>query len=165
MSDINEQRIALLHPKIRAEVRNLLAQANAQLTKHSSVRITQTLRTFQEQDALYAQGRTKLGKKVTNAKGGQSNHNYGAAFDFCLIIDGKEVSWDLKKDYDGDKIADWMEVVKVFRNAGYEWGGLWKFTDNPHFEKTFGHDWRSLLKKWNAGDTFTDTNGHKYVNI
>jgi len=162
MSDINNQRIDLLHPKIRGEVRNLVAQANAQLTKHSSVRITQGLRTFEEQDALYAIGRTKPGKKVTNAKGGQSNHNFGIAIDFCLIIDGKEVSWDLKKDYDGDKIADWMEVVKVFRNAGYEWGGLWKFTDNPHFEKTFGLGWRDLLKKYNAKDFIPGT---KYVNI
>jgi len=160
-----QQRIQLLHPKLRNEVMFLVNQANGQLTKHSEIRITQTLRTFAEQDALYAQGRTTAGKKVTNAKGGQSFHNYGLALDFCLLIDDKEISWDLKKDWDGDKIADWMEVVNIFRRAGWEWGGQWKFKDNPHFQKVFGLGWKEYLKKYNAGDTFIDTNGQKYVNI
>lgn len=162
MDKATQQRIALLHPSLRAEVTNLINQANAQLTKHSQVRITQSLRTIDEQNALYAQGRTKAGKKVTNAKGGQSLHNYGLAFDFCLIIDGKEVSWDLKKDWDGDKIADWMEVVSVFRKAGWEWGGTWKFTDNPHFQKTFKHTWQTCLAKYTKGDFIKGT---KYINL
>jgi peptidoglycan L-alanyl-D-glutamate endopeptidase CwlK len=164
MDTPTQQRIALLHPKLRDEVTALVNKANSQLIKHSQIRIVQGLRTFAEQDALYAQGRTKPGSKVTNAKGGQSLHNYGVAIDFCLIIDGKEVSWDLKKDWDGDKIADWMEVVKVFRDASFEWGGTWKFKDNPHFQKTFNYSWQDLLEKYKSGDTFID-NGYKYVNL
>ena len=162
MDSVTQSRIALLHPKLVGEVTTLINQANSQLTKHSQVRIVQGLRTFAEQNALYAQGRTAPGKKVTQAKGGQSLHNYGLAIDFCLIIDGKEVSWDLKKDWDGDKISDWMEVVSVFRKAGWEWGGTWKFQDNPHFQKTMNNSWQQLLAKYNSGDLIAGT---KYVNI
>ena len=162
MDNVTQQRIAQLHPALRDEVTSLINQANTQLTSHSHVRIVQGLRTFAEQDALYAQGRTTAGQKVTQAKGGQSLHNYGVAIDFCLIIDDKQVSWDMQKDWDGDKIADWMEVVSVFRKAGWEWGGTWKFTDNPHFQKTFGHSWQDLLAKHNAGDFISGTN---YVNL
>lgn len=160
MDNVTQTRISLLHPKLRDEVTALVNQANAQLTTHSQIRIVQGLRTFAEQDALFAQR-----PRVTRAKGGQSLHNYGVAIDFCLMIDGKEVSWDLKKDWDGDKIADWMEVVSVFRKAGWEWGGTWKFTDNPHFQKTFGNTWQTLLARLNSGQTFIDVNGQKYVNL
>lgn len=79
---------------------------------------------------------TEPGKKVTNAKGGQSIHNYGLAVDICLIIDGKTVSWDTAADWDNDQIADWYECVKIFAKYGWEWGGNWRtFKDLPHFEK------------------------------
>jgi peptidoglycan L-alanyl-D-glutamate endopeptidase CwlK len=59
--------------------------------------------------------------------------------DICLIIDGKTASWDFKKDFDLDGIADWMEIVRIFKKYGWEWGGDWrKFPDAPHFQKTFG---------------------------
>jgi peptidoglycan L-alanyl-D-glutamate endopeptidase CwlK len=68
------------------------------------------------------------------------------AVDICLIIDGKEASWDTKKDWDNDKIADWYECVKIFAKHGWEWGGNWKtFKDMPHFEKR-NLSWRSLSK-------------------
>lgn len=159
---ITQQRVQLLHPKIKDEVMFLVNQANTQLTKHSEIRIVQGYRTIQEQNELYAQGRTKTGKKVTNAKGGQSYHNYGLAIDFALLIDDKQISWDIKKDWDGDMISDWMEVVSVFKKAGWEWGGQWKFQDNPHFQKTFGYSTQQLLQKYNAGDLISGT---RYVNI
>ena len=56
MDNVTQQRIQLLHPKLRNEVMFLVNQANAQLTKHSEIRVIQTLRTFAEQDTLYAQG-------------------------------------------------------------------------------------------------------------
>ena len=133
-----QERIKLLHPALRDEVTKLVEEANKRLTSHSHVRIIQGLRTIEEQNGLYAQGRTKPGPIVTNAKGGSSYHNYGLAIDFCLIIDNKEVSWSVSKDYDGDGMADWMEVVKVFKDAGWTWGGDFKsIKDMPHFEKTF----------------------------
>jgi peptidoglycan L-alanyl-D-glutamate endopeptidase CwlK len=100
-----------------------------------------------EQDALYAQGRKKPGKKVTNAKAGQSIHNYGLAVDIVLIIDGKTASWDVKADWDNDRKADWMECVEIFKKHGWDWGGDWRtFKDMPHFEKK-GYTWRTLIAK------------------
>ena len=147
-------RIQKLHPSVREEVAQIIVACDIALTGKAKVRITQGLRTFEEQDALYAVGRTKPGKKVTQAKGGQSIHNYGFAVDICLIIDGKVASWDTYKDWDNDKIADWYECVKIFANNGWDWGGNWKkFKDLPHFEKKEYTDWRKLsqLKKDKAG--------------
>lgn len=146
------ERIAKLHPKLRKDAAAVLSKVNEALTGRAMCRVTFGLRTFKEQQYLYEQGRTKPGEKVTNAKAGQSLHNYGLALDFAFIIDGKEASWDEKKDWDGDKQADWMEVVNIFRKAGWEWGGDWRsFKDMPHFQKTFGHDWPDLLEKYKAG--------------
>lgn len=140
MDNITLARIELLHPKLRTEAKEIYIAIYNALKGRAAVRFTHTLRTIAEQDALYAQGRSKPGKKVTNAKGGQSYHNFGMAIDICLILDSKEVSWDTLKDYDGDKIADWMEAVAIFKSRGWEWGGDFKsIKDAPHFQKTFGY--------------------------
>lgn len=134
------ERISKLHPSVRNEVSKIINECDKALTGRAKVRITQGLRTFEEQQKLYNQR-----PKVTNAKAGQSVHNYGFAVDICLIIDGKVASWDTAKDWDNDKIADWYEVVKIFAKYGWEWGGNWKtFKDMPHFEKKGFNDWRKL---------------------
>lgn len=158
-----QDKIKLLHPKVRDEVFNLVNEANSKLKSNMQIRIVQGLRTIAEQDALYAQGRTTAGKKVTNAKGGSSIHNYGLAIDFCLLIDGKTISWDSSKDFDSDNTADWLEVVQVFVKAGWQWGGNWRtFKDLPHVEKTFGHTWKTLMDKYNKNDFITGT---QYVSL
>lgn len=160
---ITQDRIDKLHPKIREEVRQIINEANLLIGDSVQIRITQGLRTFEEQNALYAQGRTKSGRKVTNAKGGQSYHNYGLAVDFCLLINNKEVSWDINKDFDNDKIPDWIEIKEVFKKYGYTWGGYFKtIKDYPHFEKVFGYTWNQLLTKYNNKDFIKNT---KYLNL
>ena len=140
---ISIERVNKLHPKLRAECLALLDKAEALLPANITIRVVQGLRTIEEQDALYAQGRTAPGKIVTKAKGGKSYHNYGLAIDFCLLIDGK-VSWVVD--------ANWMKVVKVFKDAGWTWGGDFKsIKDNPHFEKTFGWKVADLLKLYKPG--------------
>ena len=147
MDSITLQRIEKLHPSVKDELKKIIEECDKALTGRAKVRITQGLRTFAEQDGLYAQGRTKPGKKVTNAKGGQSIHNYGFAVDICLIIDGKTASWDTTKDWDGDKQADWMEVVVIFKKNGWNWGGDWRtLKDMPHFDKKGFSDWKTLSK-------------------
>ena len=143
-------RIEQLHPKIKDEVKNIYLNEIVTQLGSTTCRFAYTLRTLQEQKDLYALGRTKLfdatGHRlgiVTNANAGQSIHNYGLAFDIVLIANNN-ASWDTVKDFDGDGKSDWMEVVTIFKNHGYVWGGDWKFKDAPHFEKTFGHDWQSL---------------------
>ncbi len=142
---ITIDRIQLLHPKLRSEVSEMYEQICEALTGKSICRFAYTLRTDKEQDDLFAIGRTKPGKRVTNARGGHSFHNFGLAFDIVLLIDTdgngtfETASWDTLKDFDGDRMADWMEVVRIAKSYGWEWGGDWtRFPDRPHFQKTFG---------------------------
>jgi len=142
---VTQERIAKLHPSVRVEVSEIIDQCNKALTGRAQVRIAQGFRTNAEQEALFNQR-----PKVTNAKGGQSIHNYGFAVDIVFIIDGKTASWDTNKDWDDDKQADWMEVVAIFKSKGWNWGGDWtSFKDMPHFEKRGFGDWKklSLMKK------------------
>lgn len=162
-------RAKLLHPAVRNEVISLITGIEKGLSPNIAVRIVQGLRTIDEQNALYAQGRTKPGNIVTNAKGGSSYHNYGLAIDFAILIDKDgngtydELSWDIKKDNDKDGVADWLEVVKVFEAAGWEWGGRWSnLKDYPHVQKTFGYKWQDLLAKYNGKDFIV---GNTYVNV
>lgn len=157
------ERIQLLHPKLRDEALEMYDEILAALTGTAICRFAYTLRTFAEQDALYAQGRSKPGKVVTNAKGGQSYHNYGLAIDIVLLVDKDKngsfetAAWDAKTDFDKDGKADWMEIVQVFKRYGYEWGGDWKFLDLPHFQKTFGKSIYELRALHTAGKV--DKNG------
>ena len=147
MDKYTAQRINKLHPNVREEVHKIIEECDKALTGKAKIRVTQALRTFKEQDDLYAIGRTKPGKKVTNARGGQSIHNYGFAVDICLIIDGKTASWDTAKDWDNDQVSDWYECVKIFAKYGWDWGGNWKkFKDLPHFEKKGYNNWGKLAK-------------------
>jgi uncharacterized protein (DUF2141 family) len=56
-------------------------------------------------------------------------------------------------DFDGDGKSDWQEVVIIFQQYGWEWGGNWKFTDLPHFQKTFNKSVRELLSLHNTQKT------------
>ena len=175
MDQITINRIKTLHPKIRKEVLDLYEKINKlELGKGVRLRFSYTFRTFEEQDALYAQGRTKPGSKVTNAKGGQSIHNYGLAFDIVMLYDKdgdgnfEEVSWDVKRDGDKDGISDWLEVTNVLVKAGYSNGFITngKKWDLPHFQKDFGLTWQQMQKKLNSKDYIEEViNGYKYKYI
>lgn len=177
MDVVSLERIKLMHPKVRKELLDAYTHINNNiLGKGSRLRLAYTLRTNAEQDALFAQGRTvlfdKSGKrlgKVTNAKGGQSIHNYALAFDIVLLSDKNNdgvfetALWDTKVDLDKDGASDWMEVTKYFQSLGWEWGGSWKFVDPPHFQKAFGHTWRTLKAKIDSGAFTTEViNGKTY---
>lgn len=129
MDTITLERIKLLHPVLREEAGRIYADICAAMPAGVVCRFTHTLRTNAEQDALYAIGRTKPGKIVTNAKGGQSYHNYGLAIDFVLLVNG-QVSWAVDKN--------WLAVIAIFESYGWESGHRWKFKDSPHVQKTFG---------------------------
>jgi len=93
--------------------------------------VTSTYRDNASQDALYAQGRTKPGKIVTNARAGQSFHNHRCAFDVVPLRHGKPV-WDAK-----DPV--WQVVGQIGKKFGLEWAGDWKrFKEYPHFQYTGG---------------------------
>ena len=141
MDKSTKDRIAKLHPKVREEMKTIIDECNVALSGRSKIRISQGLRTFAEQDALFKQK-----PKVTNAKGGQSIHNYGLAFDIVILKDKDNNGTFETASFDMDE--HWMNVVKFFKAKGWTWGGDWKsFKDGPHFEKTFGHTWQTLSKK------------------
>jgi peptidoglycan L-alanyl-D-glutamate endopeptidase CwlK len=164
---VTKERIALLHPKLRDEAFAIYEDIVEALGDKAMCRFTSTLRTFAEQNKLFAQGRTTKGSKVTNAKGGQSYHNYGLALDIVLLLDKdknglyESAVWDVKGDFDRDGRADWMEIVEIFKQYGWEWGGNWKFYDAPHFQKTFGYPVRQLLDLHNKGKV--DKNGYVLI--
>src|SRR5262245_49894508 len=86
LTTLTEERLSLVHPGLGSRGRTLMALcAQAGI----AILVTQGLRTWKEQDALYAKGRTAppIGKKyiVTNAKGGSSWHNFGLAFDIVVL--------------------------------------------------------------------------------
>ena len=161
------ERIKLLHPRLRDEAYDVYNEICKALGGVVGCRFTHTLRTFAEQDALYAQGRTRPGNIVTKAKGGLSLHNYGLACDFCLLIDKNRdgvyelPSWDERTDYDGDHKYDWEEVINIFKQYGWECGIDWKFRDAPHCQKSFGYSVRDLLSLHTKGKV--DKNGYVLI--
>lgn len=170
-------RIKKAHPLLREELHHLFLEMNANLQGRAKPRLAYVLRTFAEQNALYAQGRKILeevnglrakagmppiaavenSRKVTNAPAGLSIHNYGLAFDIVMLHDKdgngsyETASWDSNIDFDGDGISDWMEVVTIAKRYGWSWGGDWQWKDMPHFEKTFGKKPSDLLALYRAG--------------
>lgn len=161
---ISINRVANLHPKVREDVKKCIEEAEANLASNMAIRVVQGLRTIDEQNALYAQGRTKPGPIVTKAVGGKSYHNYGLAIDFAILKDTdnngnfETLSWNTKEDFDKDGKKDWMEVVAVFKKYGWVWGGDFQsIPDAPHFEKSFGHKVSDLLALYKAGKRIAGT--------
>lgn len=127
-------RLDGLHPELRKKAEALIALSSA---AGIHIAISQGLRTIEQQDALYAQGRTAPGPIVTNAQGGHSYHNFGLAFDIVVIRDSK-ATWDDKVDVNENDVPDYVDVGTIGEQLGLEWGGRWKFRDLPHFQMTFG---------------------------
>jgi peptidoglycan LD-endopeptidase CwlK len=119
--------VAKLHPAVQAKFESFIRAAK--YMAHESgydVKAISGLRTFDEQDALYAKGRTTPGPKVTNAKAGYSNHNFGLAIDIGVFSkDGKK--------YHGEHPL-YTELGPLGESLGLEWGGRWKFRDEPHYQ-------------------------------
>ncbi len=116
-----------LHPHLQK-----LATEHIKKCKEAGIDITifSTYRTFEEQDKLYAQGRTTPGKIVTNAKGGSSYHNYGLAYDCAPVING-QCAWD--------RLDLFKKVGVIGKQVGLTWGGDFpRLRDYPHFQYTFG---------------------------
>jgi len=70
----------------------------------------------------------------------------------------ESASWETNVDFDGDGVADWIEVVNIFKRYGWEAGIDWKFKDAPHFQKLFGHSIMDLGKLFNAKKFIPNTN-------
>ena len=155
-------RITTAHPAVRQQLLTIYEEICSRLTGRAQCRFTEVLRSAKRQDELYAQGRSKPGRIVTNAKAWESGHQYAMSIDACLIIDGKEASWDTVTDFDRDHIADWMEMVSVFEKHGWSWYGRnTRFPEAAHFENLLGH----TVKELNAIRLAGKIDEHGYVKL
>jgi peptidoglycan L-alanyl-D-glutamate endopeptidase CwlK len=124
----SKKNIATLHPALQGLATKLIELALAQ---GINAKVISGLRTYAEQNALYAQGRTQPGLIVTKAKGGQSWHNFGTAFDVGIFSADSQI-------YYGESPA-YKTLGKIGESLGLEWGGSWKgFVDEPHFQLKLG---------------------------
>lgn len=134
-----------LLPTVAEKRDTLIARAN---WSGIPILITAGFRSINEQNRLYAQGRTEPGKIVTNAKGGESLHNFGLAIDFALLNKNGEAIWDMKYDGNENGKHDWDEVVAIAKELSFSWGGDWQgdFKDYPHLQIDFGLSLRDLQR-------------------
>lgn len=127
LDDRSERNIATLHPDLQPRaVAFISAAKNLAAQRGLDVKCICGLRSYDEQAALYAKGRTAPGKIVTKAPAGHSMHNFGLAIDLGVFSrDGKT--------YHGSH-ALYRELGPVGESLGFEWGGRWKFNDEPHYQ-------------------------------
>ena len=126
------RNIQTLDPKARQRFVDFACQAQAKAREFGCDYIMISgNRTWAEQDELYRHGRTLPGPRVTNAKGGYSNHNFGIAGDFGVFRDKKYL------DESEPKTADKVHKAcgALAEAHGLDWGGEWdSFPDFPHYE-------------------------------
>ncbi len=113
--DLNE-----LLPKVAELAEKLIAECKEQGLE---IRITETYRSQERQNELYAQGRTKPGNIVTWAK--ISMHTSRKAFDIVPIVNGKV-------NYRNLSLFEKAGAIGI--KLGLTWGGNWKTPDRPHFQ-------------------------------
>ncbi len=118
----SQECIATLLPEVQPLAFALIEKA----AMHGiAIKVISGARSYAEQDALYAKGRSQPGPTVTNARGGYSNHNFGIAFDIG-VFEGKRYLADSPK---------YKAVGVLGTELGLEWGGNWKtLVDQPHFQ-------------------------------
>ncbi len=118
----SEKNIASLLPEVQPIARALVQKAALNGIR---IKVISGLRTYAEQNELYAQGRARPGPRVTNARGGYSNHNFGIAFDVGVFEGNKYLPDSVK----------YKAVGVLGTDLGLEWGGNWtSIVDQPHFQ-------------------------------
>ncbi|MCL2260139.1 MAG: M15 family metallopeptidase [Fibromonadales bacterium] len=138
--------LSRLHPEVRikAEVLQKLCREN-----RLEILITDTWRTSEEQEVLYAKGRTTPGRIVTNTSYPDNPHCWGVAFDFCRNVVGREYD---NSDYFFEKVGT------LGKSIGLLWGGDFKlFRDMMHFEHPqfcVENGVNNLIKAWGTPDVF-----------
>ena len=127
MNAKSELYLSAVNPALAAKIRTLAEMLS---TEGITVIVSAGFRTWMEQDALYAEGRTAPGKAVTDAPGGYSWHNFGCAVD-CEpeVIDGV-IDWNAEH-------PQWKRMASVGVSLGLASGANWiRIKDAPHFQLT-----------------------------
>lgn len=140
-----EAVIATLLPKTQAKAREFMGVASAY--RGFVIKLLSGTRTYPEQDALFAQH-----PKVTNARGGQSNHNFGIAWDIGIFQNGNYLTGATH----AEEVAytNLAKLIKA-RVEGLEWGGDWKsIIDQPHYQLATGKSLSQVRAAFEAGSAF-----------
>lgn len=126
---INSRKLTDLHPEAMAKAKAFKRKC---LNHGIDVLIYCTFRDHEQQNALYAQGRTKPGRKVTNARGGKSFHNWKVAWD-CVPMVGGKPAWSDRARY--------KQMGVIAESLGIQWSGRWKgrMRETAHFQYTKGY--------------------------
>jgi peptidoglycan L-alanyl-D-glutamate endopeptidase CwlK len=145
-----EGNIRTILPVTQRAARSFLTRAK-NLTGFE-VRIISGSRTYAEQDQLYKKGRGgSPGPIVTNARGGQSNHNFGIAWDVGIFQNGKYLTGDKKSEA---KIYAQLESIALTDDL--EWGGNFtKFPDMPHYQLKLGLALDQVRARFEKGQAYT----------
>ncbi len=128
---VNSNSITDLYPPMQRAAAELLRRME-DMGHHLG--LSSTYRDFESQDALYKHGRDIPGRIITNARGGESFHNYGLAFDVYYHITGS---------------VHYKAILTLAghmgQELGLEWGGNWEtLVDMPHFQWSGGLTIREL---------------------
>jgi peptidoglycan LD-endopeptidase CwlK len=139
-----ENCITTLIPAAQVKAREFM---NAVKGLPLTYRIISGTRTYAEQNVLFAKR-----PKVTNARGGQSNHNFGIAWDVGIFENGKYYEGNSKKE---DKAYVALGALAKSKVSGLEWGGDWKsFVDKPHYQLASGKSTSQVRKLFEKGKSY-----------
>lgn len=142
----SERRIQTLHLKAQEAARTFLSTVRAQ---GIDARILSGTRTYAEQNALYRKGRFgNPPPRVTNARGGQSNHNFGIAWDIGVFQNGNYLP-------DSPLYDQAAQIGLAAGIVGLEWGGNWtSFKDRPHYQMATQFNITQLRARFEAGQSY-----------
>ena len=138
----SEACIATLLQTTQRKARQFLSAAKTVDLAGATIKIISGTRTYVEQSVIYAQGRTKPGRIVTKAGPGQSNHNFGIAFDIGLFQGAEYL----------DESPLYRTLGPVGKNLGLDWGGDWSsIVDVPHYELHTGLKLEQVRQAFESG--------------
>ena len=128
---VSTARLTEVMPALAAKIK---AMADILESEGTEIRVVQGLRSWQQQDALYQQGRSAPGEIVTNCRGGYSYHNFGMAVDCVPSVNGVDQAY--APDWNAQHPA-WKRMEAVGQSLGMDSGATWRsFPDAPHFQLT-----------------------------
>jgi peptidoglycan L-alanyl-D-glutamate endopeptidase CwlK len=146
-----EGNLRTVLPETQRAARSFLTRAKRDFDGFD-VRILSGSRTYAEQDLLYRKGRFgNPPPKVTNARGGQSNHNFGIAWDVGIFKNGKYLTGDTKSE-----AAIYKKLASIAKTADLEWGGDWtSIVDMPHYQLKLDLTLTQVRKRFEQGKAYS----------
>lgn len=127
MNASSQEKLKLVFPRLADLIEQLSTRC---IPEGFYIIVSQGLRTVEEQQALYDQGRTTPGKIVTNAPGGHSWHNFGLAVDCDVVEKDGKIDWNADHPH-------WKTMERIGVSLGLTSGANWiRLKDAPHFQLT-----------------------------